>query len=167
MQINDSLKLSLVQIDIPEEANVIVGQSHFIKSVEDLYEAMVTSAPGIEFGVAFCEASGDCFIRHDGNNDDMEASAIENARKINAGHVFVIMMRKCFPINVLSRIKDVQEVCGIYAATANPLQAVIAESAQGRGVMGVIDGFTTKGTEDEKGQAWRKMLLRDIIGYKR
>ena len=164
---DDSLKLSLVQIEFPEDANVIVGQSHFIKTVEDLYEAMVTSAPEIEFGIAFCEASGDCLVRHDGNNAVMEECAVANAQKLNAGHVFIIVMRKCFPINVLDRVRAVQEVCGIFAATANPLQAVIAESAQGRGVMGVIDGFPTKGVEDEKGQAWRKMLLRDIIGYKR
>lgn len=163
----EKLELSLVQIDIPEDANVIVGQSHFIKSVEDLFEAMITAAPGIEFGIAFCEASGDCLVRHDGNDKEMEAAAITNAQKINAGHVFNIVMRKGYPINVLNRIKSVQEVCSIFAATANPLQLVIAESEQGRGVMGVIDGGSTKGVEDEKGQAWRKMLLRDIIGYKR
>ncbi|MDO5116050.1 MAG: adenosine-specific kinase [Synergistaceae bacterium] len=163
----DSLNLSVVQAVIPEDANIIVGQSHFIKTVEDLYEAMVTASPCVEFGIAFCEASGDCLIRHDGNNGDMESAAVENAKKINAGHVFVIVMKNGYPINVLNRIKDVQEVCRIFAATANPLQLIIAESEQGRGVTGVIDGFTTKGTEDEKGQAWRKMLLRDIIGYKR
>lgn len=163
----ENLNISAVQIDIPEEANVIVGQSHFIKTVEDIYEAMVTAAPGIEFGVAFCEASGDCLIRHDGNNAEMKKCAIENAQKINAGHTFIIVMRKCYPINVLNRIKDVQEVCRIFAATANPLQVLVAESAQGRGIIGVIDGFTTKGVEDEKGAEWRVSLLRDIIGYKR
>lgn len=163
----ENLNIGIVQVEIPEEANVVVGQSHFIKTVEDLYEAMVTSAPCLEFGIAFCEASGYCLIRHDGNNAEMEAAAVENAEKINAGHVFIIVMRKGYPINVLNRIKDTQEVCRIFAATANPLQLLIAESGQGRGVIGVIDGFTTKGVEDEKGQAWRKMLLRDIIGYKR
>ena len=163
----ENLNISAVQIDIPEDANVIVGQSHFIKTVEDLYEAMVTSAPGIEFGIAFCEASGDCLIRHDGNNAEMEKCAIENAQKMNAGHTFIIVMRKGYPINVLNRIKDVQEVCRIFAATANPLQVLVAESAQGRGVIGVIDGFPTKGVEDEKGAEWRVSLLRDIIGYKR
>lgn len=161
------LKLNLVQIDIPEDANVIVGQSHFIKTVEDLYEAMVTSAPCIQFGIAFCEASGDCLIRRDGNNADLEAAAVENAKKINAGHVFIIVMRGGFPINVLNRVKDTQEVCRIFAATANPLQLVIAESDQGRGVLGVIDGFKTKGVEAESDQASRKNLLRNIIGYKR
>lgn len=163
----ENLNIGIVQVDIPEEANVIVGQSHFIKTVEDLYEAMVTAAPCLEFGIAFCEASGDCLIRHDGNNAEMEQAAVENAKKINAGHVFVITMRKGYPINVLNRIKDTQEVCRIFAATANPLQLLVAESDQGRGVMGVIDGFPTKGVEDGEGQAWRKMLLRDIIGYKR
>ncbi len=163
----DNINISIVQIDIPEEANVIVGQSHFIKTVEDLYEAMVTAAPGIEFGIAFCEASGDCLIRHDGNSGAMEQCAVENARKMNAGHTFVIVMRNCYPINVLNRIKNVQEVCRVFAATANPLQLLVAESGQGRGVLGVIDGFTTKGVEDEKGVEWRVSLLRDIIGYKR
>lgn len=163
----ESLVINPVQTNIPEDANVIIGQSHFIKTVEDLYEAMVTAAPCIEFGIAFCEASGDCLIRHDGNNAEMEASAVENAKKINAGHVFVIVMRNGYPINVLNRIKDVQEVCRIFAATANPLQVLVAESEQGRGVIGVIDGFTTKGVEDKEGAAWRKSLLRNIIGYKR
>ena len=163
----DNLNISAVQIDIPEDANVIVGQSHFIKTVEDLYEAMVTSAPGIEFGIAFCEASGDCLIRHDGNNAEMEKSAIENAQKMNAGHTFIIVMRKCYPINVLNRVKNVQEVCRIFAATANPLQALVAESAQGRGIIGVIDGFTTRGVEEEKDAEARVALLRDIIEYKR
>lgn len=163
----ENLNISAVQIDIPEDANVIVGQSHFIKTVEDIYEAMATAAPCIEFGVAFCEASGDCLIRHDGNNAEMEKCAIENAQKMNAGHTFIIVMRKGYPINVLNRIKDVQEVCRIFAATANPLQVLVAESAQGRGVIGVIDGFTTKGVEDEKAAEGRVVLLRDIIGYKR
>ena len=163
----ENLNIGIVQVDIPEDANVIVGQSHFIKTVEDLYEAMVTAAPCFEFGIAFCEASGDCLIRHDGNNAEMELAAVENAKRINAGHVFIIVMRKGYPINVLNRIKDTQEVCRIFAATANPLQLLVAESEQGRGVLGVIDGFATKGVEDEKGQAWRRMLLRDIIGYKR
>ena len=150
----ENLNISAVQIDIPEDANVIVGQSHFIKTVEDIYEAMATAAP-------------DCLIRHDGNNAEMEKCAIENAQKMNAGHTFIIVMRKGYPINVLNRIKDVQEVCRIFAATANPLQVLVAESEQGRGIIGVIDGFPTKGVEDEKGAEWRVSLLRDIIGYKR
>lgn len=161
------LKIDIQQIEIPEGCNVIIGQSHFIKTVEDMYEALITAAPGIEFGIAFCEASGDCLVRHDGNSGDLVETAIENARRINAGHVFVVMLRSCFPINVLGRIKNVQEVCHVFAATANPLQALVAETEQGRGVIGVVDGFKTVGVEDEKGQECRKNLLRNIIGYKR
>jgi adenosine/AMP kinase len=127
----------------------------------------VTSSPAIEFGVGFCEASGDCLIRHDGNNEEMVKAAIENAGKINAGHVFVIVMRKGFPINVLDRIRNVQEVCRVFAATANPLQVLIAETEQGRGVIGVVDGFRTKGIEGDEDKADRMNLLRKIIGYKR
>lgn len=161
------LKIYAVQLEIPEDCNIVVGQSHFIKTVEDLYEALVTSAPGLEFGIAFCEASGDCLIRHDGNSQDLESCAVENAKRINCGHVFVVLLRNGYPINVLDRIKGVQEVCRVFAATANPLQALVAETAQGRGVIGVVDGFTTKGVEDENGKSWRKTLLREIIGYKR
>jgi len=162
----ENIKFDVQQIEIPEECNVIIGQSHFIKTVEDLYEALITSSPALEFGIAFCEASGDCLIRHDGNRQDLIESAVGNAKKINAGHVFIITIRNGYPINVLDRIKNVQEVCSIFTATANPLQVIIAETGQGRGVMGVIDGFRTVGTEDENGKAWRKNLLRNIIGYK-
>ena len=160
-------KIDIQQMTIPDDSNVIVGQSHFIKTVEDLYEALVTSSPAIEFGIGFCEASGDCLIRHDGNSDEMVRAAIENAGKINAGHVFVIVMRKGFPINVLDRIRNVQEVCRVFAATANPLQVLIAETEQGRGVIGVVDGFRTKGVENDKDKEGRMNLLRKIIGYKR
>lgn len=160
-------KTHVVQLDIPHDCNVIVGQSHFIKTVEDIYEALVTSSPGLEFGIAFCEASGDCLIRHDGNREDLENAAVSNAQKINAGHVFVVLLRNGYPINVLDRIKNVQEVCRVFAATANPLQVLVAETAQGRGVMGVVDGCPTKGVEDTAGQTWRKDLLRLLIGYKR
>lgn len=160
-------KTHVVQLDIPGDCNIIVGQSHFIKTVEDIFEALVTSSPGLEFGVAFCEASGDCLIRHDGNKEDLENAAIHNAGKINAGHVFVVLLRNGYPINVLDRIKNVQEVCRVFAATANPLQALVAETGQGRGVIGVVDGCPTKGVEDTDGQTWRKDLLRHLIGYKR
>lgn len=159
--------IDVQQIEIPEGCNVIFGQSHFIKTVEDLYEAMVTSAPGLEFGLAFCEASDACLVRHDGNAEDLVQAAIRNARRVNAGHTFIIVMRKGFPINVLDRIKNVQEVCRVFAATANPLQALIAETSQGRGVIGVVDGFMTKGVETAEDQQNRKDLLRKIIGYKR
>ena len=162
-----SVNIGMEQVAIPEGCNIIIGQSHFIKTVEDLYEALVTSSPAIEFGIAFCEASGDCLVRHDGNKKDLVDVAIENARAINAGHVFVVILRNSFPINVLDRIKNVQEVCRIFTATANPLQVLVAETEQGRGVIGVIDGSKTVGVEDEKGREWRAGLLRKIIGYKR
>ena len=160
-------KTDIQQVNVPEGCNVIIGQSHFIKTVEDIFEALVTSAPSLEFAVVFCEASGDCLIRHDGNKDDLESMAVKFASQINAGHTFVIIMRNGYPINVLDRIKNVQEVCRIFAATANPLQVIIAETEQGRGIIGVVDGFVTRGVEDESGREWRKNLLRNIIGYKR
>lgn len=161
------IKIDIQQINVTEDCNVIVGQSHFIKTAEDLYEALVTSSPSLEFGIAFCEASGDCLIRHDGNKDDLEETAIGFAKQINSGHVFVIVIRNGYPINILDRIKNVQEVCRVFAATANPLQVLVAETEQGRGVIGVVDGFRTVGVEDKENQKCRKHLLRDIIGYKR
>ena len=162
-----NIEFDVQQIEIPEECNVIIGQSHFIKTVEDMYEALITSSPTLEFGIAFCEASGDCLVRHDGNKQDLVDSAIRTAQKINAGHVFVVVLRNGYPINVLDRIKNVQEVCRIFTATANPLQVLIAETEQGRGVIGVIDGFRTVGIEDDENKNCRKNLLRNIIGYKR
>ena len=161
------LKLGLAAMEIPEGCNIIVGQSHFIKTVEDLFEALVTSSPSLLFGIAFCEASGDRLIRHDGNDKEMVDCAIRNAREIAAGHCFVVVIKNGYPINVLGRIKAVQEVCGVFAATANALQIVVAESGQGRGVIGVIDGEPPLGVEDESGRQWRNNLLRNIIGYKR
>lgn len=161
------LKLSLAPLEIPEGCNIIVGQSHFIKTVEDLYEALVTSSPSLLFGIAFCEASGDRLIRSDGNDEELVGLAVKNALAISAGHCFVIMLKNGYPINVLDRVKAVQEVCCIFAATANAISAVIAESGQGRGVVGVIDGEPPLGVEDEGGRQWRKGLLREIIGYKR
>jgi hypothetical protein len=160
-------KWEVAEALIPEDCNIIVGQSHFIKTVEDLYEALVTASPSLEFGIAFCEASGVCLIRKDGNAEDLVEAAVETAERIAAGHVFVILLRNGYPINVLNRIKDVQEVCRIFAATANPLQVVVAETSQGRGVVGVVDGFVPKGVEAQQDVEDRKGLLRDIIGYKR
>ena len=164
---SELVKWELVDMELPEECNIILGHSHFIKTVEDLYEALVTASPTLEFGIAFCEASGPCLIRWDGNAKDLIDVAIRNAQKISAGHTFVILLRKGFPINVLDRIKNVQEVCCVYSATANPIQVLIFETDLGRGVAGVVDGDASKGVEDDSHIAERKALLRDIIGYKR
>lgn len=161
------LKLSVENIEIPEGCNVIIGQSHFIKTVEDLFEALVTSSPSLSFGIAFCEASVERLVRRDGNDTGLVECAVRNALNIAAGHCFVVVIRNGYPINVLGRIKAVQEVCGIFAATANPLQVIVAESEQGRGIIGVIDGASPVGVEDEAGEQWRKNLLRNVIGYKR
>jgi uncharacterized protein len=160
------MQLHAVPLTIPEGANLIFGQSHFIKTVEDLYEAIVNTNPNMEFGIAFCEASGERLIRVEGNHDEMKQAAIANAQAVGAGHTFFIFMRKGFPINLLPRIKEVPEVANIFCATANPVEVIVAESAQGRGVLGVIDGGSPLGVEDEKGVEWRHSLLRKI-GYKR
>lgn len=160
------MELLSVRLRIPEDGNVILGQSHFIKTVEDLYEAIVNTVPQMKFGVAFCEASGACLIRVDGNDDALKAMAVENAQAVAAGHTFVICLREGYPINLLGRIKDVPEVVGLYCATANPVEVIIAESEQGRGVLGVIDGEKPKGVEGPADIEWRHSLLRRI-GYKR
>jgi len=161
-----SIEFKVVKIEKPENLNVILGQSHFIKTVEDIYEAVVGSVPNAKFGLAFCESSGDCLIRIDGNDEELKAIARKNALAIGAGHSFIIILRDCFPINILNAIKNIQEVCTIYCATANPAEVVIAESSQGRGIMGVIDGLKPKGVEGPVGIAWRTGLLRKF-GYKR
>ena len=161
-----NLNLEAVPFDLPEGANLVLGQSHFIKTAEDLYEALVNAVPGIRFGVAFCEASGPCLIRAEGNDDDLTQSAIRNAQAIAAGHTFVVLMKNAFPINVLGRIKDVPEVCTIFCASANPVEVLVAQSAQGRGIVGVIDGSSPKGCEGEEDRAARHSFLRKI-GYKK
>ncbi|HUI57340.1 MAG TPA: adenosine-specific kinase [Bryobacteraceae bacterium] len=160
------MELKLVPLEVPENGNLILGQTHFIKSVEDIYEAMVNTVPQMKFGVAFNEASGPCLVRVDGNDEALKALAAKNASAIAAGHTFVVVMREGYPINVLGRIKDVPEVCSIFCATANPVQAVIAETEQGRGVLGVIDGFPPKGIESATDAEKRRAFLR-MIGYKR
>lgn len=160
------MELKTVPLEIPEGGNIIVGQSHFIKSTEDIYEAIVNTVPQMKFGVAFNEASGPCLIRVDGNDAELQAMAARNASAIAAGHIFVVAMRDGYPINVLGRIKDVPEVCSIFCATANPVQVVVAESEQGRGVLGVIDGVPPKGVETAEDAEKRKAFLR-MIGYKR
>jgi len=160
------MELKTVALEIPEDANVIFGQSHFIKTVEDLYEAIVNAVPQAKFGIAFCEASGACLVRAEGNDDALKAAAIRNAQAVAAGHTFVILVRDAYPINLLTRIREVPEIVGIFCATANPVQAIIAESEQGRGVLGVIDGAAPKGVEGAEDIAWRTGLLRKF-GYKR
>jgi adenosine/AMP kinase len=160
------MELKAVRLEIPSGANIILGQSHFIKTVEDLYEAIVNTAPHMKFGIAFNEASGACLTRVEGNDEEMKSSAVQNASALAAGHTFVVVMKEGFPINILSRIKDVPEVVGIFCASANPVEVILAETAQGRGILGVIDGEPPKGVEDESGREWRHSLLRKI-GYKR
>ena len=160
------MELKVVPLEMPEGGNLILGQTHFIKTVEDVYEAIVNTVPQMKFGVAFNEASGPCLTRVDGNDDDLKALAARNATALAAGHVFVVVMREGYPINVLKRIQDVPEVCSIYCATANPVEAVVAESGQGRGILGVIDGFSPKGVESAEDADKRRAFLR-MIGYKR
>jgi uncharacterized protein len=160
------MELRTVRLEIPEGGNIILGQTHFIKTVEDLYEALVNAVPQMKFGIAFNEASGACLTRVDGNDDSLKALAARNASALSAGHTFVIALRDGYPINVLGRIKEVPEVCSIFCATANPVEVVVAETEQGCGVMGVIDGSRPKGVEDEAGAQWRHDFLRKI-GYKR
>ena len=160
------MNLNTVKIEKPEEINFILGQSHFIKTVEDIHETLVSAVPGIKFGLAFCEASGKCLVRWSGNDPAMIALAQRNAQAIGAGHSFIIFLGAGFyPINVLNLIKDIHEVCRIFCATANPVEVVVAESEQGRGILGVIDGASPKGIEGEEDIAWRKNFLR-MIGYK-
>ncbi len=160
------MELSLVAIEKPEPINFILGQSHFIKTVEDIHETLVTAVPGIKFGLAFCEASGKCLIRWSGTDEAMIALAKQNALALSAGHSFIVFLGEGFyPVNVLNAIKAVPEVARVFCATANPTQVIVAESEQGRGILGVIDGFKSQGIEDEEGIAWRKGFLR-MIGYK-
>jgi len=153
------------KVPLPENTNVIVGQTHFIKTAEDLYETLVGSVPGIKFGLAFCEASGPCLVRSEGNDPDLKKIAAQSAFDIGAGHTFIIYIRGAYPINVLNAIKGCPEVCGIFCATANPLQLIIAETEQGRGIVGVVDGFVPKRLETEDEVKERKQFLRRI-GYK-
>jgi len=159
------MELTTIKIDNPDALNLILGQSHFIKTIEDIFEAMVNTVPGAKFGVAFCEASEACLVRYAGTEDDLIELAKKNAYALSAGHSFILFMKEMFPINVLNAIKNVPEVCGIFCATANPVEVVIAETEQGRGILGVIDGYASKGIETDDDINWRKGLLR-TIGYK-
>jgi adenosine/AMP kinase len=160
------MDLKTVRLVIPENGNIILGHSHFIKTVEDLYEAIVNTVPQMKFGIAFNEASGACLIRVDGNDTELEGIATENAQALAAGHAFVIALRDGYPINILGRIREIPEVCNIFCATANPVEVILAETEQGRGILGVIDGNSPKGIESANDREWRHGLLRKI-GYKR
>jgi adenosine/AMP kinase len=159
------MELKIVKIENPNSMNMILGQSHFIKTVEDVYEAMVSTVPMAKFGLAFCEASDVCLVRHTGTDDEMLELAQKNAYALSAGHSFIVFMKDMFPVNVLNAIKNIPEVCRIFCATANPVEVIIAETEQGRGILGVIDGFSSKGIETGEDIAARKNLLRQI-GYK-
>lgn len=160
------LEMKTVRMEVPSDANIIVGQSHFIKTVEDLYEAIATVVPQAKFGLAFNESSGACLIRSDGNDQALRDAAIRNAQAMACGHTFVVLLENAYPINVLNAIRNIPEVCSIFCATANPVEIIVAQSAQGRGVLGVIDGNSPKGVESQADIAWRHDLLRKI-GYKR
>ena len=159
------LELKVVKIKKPAEINFILGQSHFIKTVEDLYEVLVNSVPGIKFGLSFVESSGACKIRSEGNDPELKKLAEENALEIGAGHSFLVLLKQAYPINVLNALKAIPEVCTIYCASANPVEVIIIETDMGRGILGVIDGLKPKGIENSEDIAWRKEFLRKI-GYK-
>ena len=159
------MELKVIRVEIPEGANIILGQTHFIKTAEDLYEIIATTVSQAKFGIAFTEASGPCLIRTEGNDSELISVCTKNLQVLGAGHVFCILLRNAFPINVLNQIKNCPEACGIFCATANPLEVVVAETSQGKGILGVIDGFPPKGVEGAEDKAQRKEFLRKI-GYK-
>jgi adenosine/AMP kinase len=159
------MEMHTVKVEIPEGCNIILGQTHFLKTAEDLYEVIATTVPQAHFGVAFTEASGPCLIRTEGNDEGLIKSCVKTLESIGAGHVFCIFLRNAFPINVLNQIKNCSEVCRIFCATANPLEVVVGSTAQGKGILGVIDGFSPKGVETAADKAQRKEFLRKI-GYK-
>ena len=159
------MEFKVVKMELPEGANIIIGRTHFIKTAEDLYEVVVNFSPKAKFGLAFCEASGPCLIRAEGNDEKLKATAIKNAQNIAAGHIFVLLLKEAFPINILNGIKSCPEVCSVLCATANPVEVIVAETEQGRGVIGIVDGFSPKGVETEEDVKKRKKFLRDI-GYK-
>lgn len=159
------MEIKVVKINIPEGCNIILGQTHFIKTAEDLYEIIATTVPQARFGIAFTEASGPCLIRTEGNDNELISACVRNLQEIGAGHIFCILLKNAFPINILNPIKNCPEVCRIYCATANPLQVIVASTEQGNGILGVIDGFPPKGIETEEDKKNRRGFLRKI-GYK-
>jgi hypothetical protein len=159
------MELKTIKIETPKDVNIILGQSHFIKTIEDIHEAIVNANPNAKFGVAFCESSGKCLVRHSGNDDELRKAAAKNALLLSCGHSFIVFIRNAFPVNFLNAIKSVTEVCNVYCATANPVEVIVAETEQGRGIMGVIDGERSTGIEGEADIKERKEFLRKI-GYK-
>lgn len=159
------MEIKVVKIEKPEDVNIIIGQAHFIKSVEDIYEAITTSSVAIKFGIGFCESSGKCLVRLEGNDEELKKIASFNAASIGAGHIFVVAMRQGYPINILNALKSIPEVCLIYAATQNPLEIIVAETQQGRGILGVVDGSKPQGIEGAEDKKERKEFLRNL-GYK-
>ena len=159
------MELVAVRVSVPRDANLIIGQTHFIKSVEDIYENIVTTVPCAKLGFAFNEASGECLVRHEGNDKTLEDAAVQACLDVGAGHSFVILLRDAYPINILNGLKSVQEVCSIFCATANPVEVIVAQGKDGRGIMGVIDGSSPKGVENDRARSKRKEFLRKI-GYK-
>jgi adenosine/AMP kinase len=159
------INLELVKVNKPADLNIIIGQAHFIKTIEDIYEALVGAIPSIKFGLAFCESSGKCLIRILGSDEELKRIATDNALSIGCGHVFFIILKDSYPINVLNQIKNVPEVCQIFCATANQVEVIVAQTNQGRGILGVVDGFSPKGIEENDDVKWRKEFLRKI-GYK-
>jgi len=160
------MEIEAVEMDVPEGVNIILGQSHFIKTVEDIYETLVVSMAGIKFGVAFCEASGKCLVRVDGNDEEMKKTAAENAMRLGCGHSFLVYLKDAFPINVLPALRAVPEICSIFCATGNPVEVIVAQTEQGRGIMGVVDGSSPQGVEGEEDVRCRREFLRRL-GYKR
>ena len=159
------MEIKVISVEIPEDCNIIIGQSHFIKTVEDLHEVMIANSQQVKFGLAFCEASGDCLIRLSGNDDFLQTVAQKNALAIASGHCFVILLKNAYPMNFLNTLKQVPEVCNIYCATANPVEVIVAETEQGKGIIGIVDGFSPKGVESSEDILERKDFLRQI-GYK-
>jgi len=159
------MKTEVIKLEAPADCNLILGQSHFIKTIEDIYEAMVNTAPSSKFGVAFCESSGPCLVRREGNDENLVKAAAQNALRVGAGHCFILLLKNAYPINVLNTIKNVPEICHVYCATANPVEVVVAETELGRGILGVIDGKKSAGIEGMEEVNERKKFLRKI-GYK-
>jgi adenosine/AMP kinase len=160
------MNLITVQLDLPEESNVIIGQAHFIKTVEDLAEIVATTAPAAKFGIAFCEASGPCLIRSEGNDPALISAAVDNAERVASGHTFFVFLKGVYPISLLNAVKQCPEVCHIFCATANPVQVIVGQGEQGRAILGVVDGWAPRGVEDEAARTQRRQLLRQL-GYKR